>query len=1163
MSALEDALKHPANRPAPLVRWLASEVAPSADLSGLSDAGGVFCDLRQGMEEKDPSTSVSVGRNGGAVFRRHGADDAGLSAVQYVAQVLNVSKGEAAKLLIDRAGIVEEAPHKGQKRGKLRGAVKKEALAPTPAPIGLSEALEKLEKFGPLAPSDLAYRLRGLSPLLGDDGGEAAQEITRRGLWPAVSGGVLLAYKYTGTDPQKSGPQKRYPVPAHSEAGALFFSITGPDGKAWAVKFRNTDKALSAAQAAGQKLGRYAYTGKGAGRPAWCAGPMREDLPTLLIEGELNAAAVWAMLEAAGLGAAYNVQGVASAGGLPHVAHLREGSQVYIYADLGDKRGEGDKARSMWGELAHALGAQVFQIGQHETGEAGGLPANPFAYPLGEGQGFALNADACDALGHAPPNSMPQQWAQDLGSRLKLALEAAPRWLPDPKPAAQTKDQKKQAGGVLWVSDTDGFSSQYGKLEAVKKRWHDGEEEEDFTELLNFSALIVGQITQEDGTGEAPLLFEIEGRWPNGQPMRPARLLIPASEFAAMNWPSARWGASAIVASGQGKKDKAREGIQRLSAEAGITERTVYQFTGWQMTEGGPVYLSAGAAIGGAGAVSGLEVDLSAGERLKGYALPDPAQHGEEEKREAVRQSLALLELVGLDSVSVPVLGAVYRAPLGRANFAVWLTGETGRNKTALLALAMSHYGNRWNAEHLPEGWASSANGLEKSAFTVKDALFLIDDFKPSGSTTEVSRIHGAASRILAGAADGVGRGTMTADRKARAGLYPRGLVISSGETLPRGHSNRARAVIVDVTRKLIPDGNAAKSEAFYTAADLASEGVYALALASYVQALAGNLEALKVGSAIHKAHVREWAKVFTGPHGRTGRALAELSYGWACFLAFAVSLEAISEAHALTLWGRVVSALAYTSDGQAEHLHSEDPITRALSLTASLLSQGRVYLADLKTGEAPEDTQAAQVCGWQLHRYGEEEKLTPRVGAVKVGYYSKSGGDEWAHFDPEALHEQLQRAASGQGGGALPDKGTLWANMRDRLHPAGLMRCQQEGQRLRAFWKTSTPDGLRPLLLTLRLPFDLPAYGLAGTVGTMGTDTLQTPINTGFLPVPITLFSSKVLGTVGTDKDVFSSSPPEVVQSLRGLTEKAAPLTADPSPEEDQTEGLDLWGEV
>lgn len=1140
---------------------------PAPRLEG-SAREGVTCDMRPGSEEKDPSLSYKAGDRG-PVFRRFGADDFEGGAVAFL-ESAGIPKGDAARLLIEWAGLEDEKPagQKGKgRKGKARrgpqkgqGSPAKEEAGKDPARrapkhVGLSAALEKLAQFAPLTPEDLAYRLRGLRPLEDPaDPSEAAQEVTRRGLWPAVRSGTLRAYAL------EDGAR----LPAHSLPGALFFEVRGPDGAAWAVKFRNTDAALEAAEAkTGKRPTRYAYAGKGSGRPAWCARPMREDLPTVFVEGELNAAAVFVMLEAAGFGDAYNVQGVASVGALPHLAHLRAGSAVYVFADMGDKRGEGDSAREVWGTLCAHAGAAVFQLGQTRAGEA-----NPFAFQTALGD-WKTGADACDALGHVPPFSSPEAHAAYLGQKLRAALEEAKPYAPAPEAPADRASGEGKTGdgsGVLWVSDSDGFAVSGGKLCGVKLKRGEREDFEDFEELLNFSAFIAAEVTQEDGTGEPSKVFEIEGTRADGRPL--PRLSIPSGEFMGMGWPAAKWGAGAIVRSGNGKKDRAREGIQRLSEARGITERTVYQFTGWIDTPEGPAYLTAGAAIGARGAVEGLEVDLSAGQpsgRLEGYALPDPAKAEAEDLRAAVRASLDLLDLVGLDPVSVPVLGAVFRAPLGRADFVVWLSGETGRNKTAFLALAQAHYGAGWHGEHLPDGWNSSPNALEKAAFTVKDALFLIDDFKPAGGAGEVAKMHGAASRVLQGAADGAGRGTLTADRRARAGLYPRGLVMSSGESLPRGHSNRARAVIVDVTRPLIGK-DPAKSEGFYAAADRAASGVYALACAAYLQGLAGNLEALRVGSEAHRGHVRQWARVFEGAHGRTGRALAELSYGWACFLAFAVRLEAVTEAHALTLWGRVVDALAYTSEGQAEHLRGEDPVSRALSLTASLLAQGRVYLADLKSGEAPgPDPETALLCGWQTRpTYGDREGgegadgalLTLRPGAVKVGYYSKTGGDEWAHFDPDALHEQLQRAASGQAGAALPDAGALWANMRDRWHASGLMRCQVEGQRVRSFWKVSTPDGTRRQLLTLRLPFDLPGYGVAGTVGTAGTDGEEKTCDTGFLPVPITLFFKEGLGTVGTVKTAPASSSPDLPH--------AGPLEdLEDLPDLEDSADLEDWGEV
>ena len=112
MSALHDALLHPNNRPGPLVSWLAGMVNPSADLRGLEDGGGSFCDFRPGLEEENPSMSANVGGQG-AVFHRFGGDGLGVGATDYVASCLNIGKGEAARLLIERAGIMDTGPGDG------------------------------------------------------------------------------------------------------------------------------------------------------------------------------------------------------------------------------------------------------------------------------------------------------------------------------------------------------------------------------------------------------------------------------------------------------------------------------------------------------------------------------------------------------------------------------------------------------------------------------------------------------------------------------------------------------------------------------------------------------------------------------------------------------------------------------------------------------------------------------------------------------------------------------------------------------------------------------------------------------------------------------------------------------------------------------------------
>jgi hypothetical protein len=1068
VSTLQDALVHPANGPRPLVEWLASLVSPSADLSGLTEHGGVIRDFRAGLEENDPSLSVSRG-TAGTVVHRFGADGFQGGAVDFVVACLEVTKGEAARLLVERAGLVDTLSGRGEGNPFISWKpIGKKA-------VGLDKARASLAKLTPLPEDKGRVALRGWVRLEAGEHSPEALELARRGLTPALASGLLIAYRWTGEVGSGDGPKKRIALPRHILPGALAFEVVGPDGMPWAIKARNPgDKA--ALQAVGAQ--RYVYVTAGQSTPAFC-GPGQRDAERshLIVEGELNAVACVAMLDAAGVGEAWAIQGVASASALPHVSHIPAGARVYLYAD---PDAEGEKARTRWGEVLAAQGTQVFQLAQEGSGQA-----SPFAVKLAADGAYLVGADACDASapGHMPAGHTPDTYMRYRGHLLTEALAKARPWFPTSSGDKERAEDGKGHGDV-WLSKRSGYGMRNGKLCALSlKKNDDGEEYEAVEVLAEFTATITAEVEQEDGTDEAGRVFEITGTRPDGRPMNPARVTVTAAEFAAMTWPVTKWGAAAIVHAGQGKKDKARAAIQLLSQAKGVAERTVYQHIGWiAHPEHGPLYLTAGSVIGKDGAVEGVDVEL--GGRLREYALPEPPDGAT--LRQAVMASLELLRLAPA-SVAVPVLGAVYRAPLGQMDAALWLTGETGRNKTAFLGLAQSHYGAGWNRRYLPDGWNSTANALERAAFVVKDAVFLIDDFKPAGNTSDTARAYANVARILQGVADGQGRGTLTADRRARQGLYPRGLVASSAETLPRGHSNRARTVVVEVTEPLIGKDRD-MSALYYAAEDRAADGVYAQALAGYVRFLAGCLERLRVGSPAHKEHVRRVAPHFEGEHGRTGVAAAELSYGWRVFLSFAVVSGGMTSTEARRLWNEVVLALRNTASGQATHLASEDPVTRATAILSGLLAQGRVYVEDLEKGGPPD--LHADLLGWEWEPGLEEREGRWKIksGAMRLGWWSRSGGDEWMHLLPDALHEQLQAVATRQGT-TLPDASTLWANMRDRYHPAGLMRCEEEktSGRIRPFYKV-TVSGLRQRLLTFRCPLDLDTYS-SGTMGTLGTD--------------------------------------------------------------------------
>jgi hypothetical protein len=117
------------------------------------------------------------------------------------------------------------------------------------------------------------------------------------------------------------------------------------------------------------------------------------------------------------------------------------------------------------------------------------------------------------------------------------------------------------------------------------------------TPLSNFTARIVGDITEDDGV-EQHRLFEIEATCNR----RTVRFTIGAQSFTSMNWPTEYLGSDAVVLPGLGTRDHVRAAIQLLSTDK--ANQRIYSHTGWRRLEDGKwVYLHGGGAIGETGEV--------------------------------------------------------------------------------------------------------------------------------------------------------------------------------------------------------------------------------------------------------------------------------------------------------------------------------------------------------------------------------------------------------------------------------------------------------------------------------------------------------------------------------------------------------------------------------
>lgn len=536
-------------------------------------------------------------------------------------------------------------------------------------------------------------------------------------------------------------------------------------------------------------------------------------------------------------------------------------------------------------------------------------------------------------------------------------------------------------------------------------------------QLTNFTARIIGDVVEDDGA-EQWRRFEIEAEL-NG---RRSVFAVPAERFSGMGWPTEYLGAAAILAPGFGLKDHARVAIQMVSGD--IPRRHVYAHTGWRNIGGEWVYLHAGGPIGPNGPLSGIEVSLGEG-RLADYSLPAPPS-GDELVR-AIRASLRFLELAPL-AIIVPLLAAIYRAPLGEAlagDLSLALVGPTGTQKTELTAMAQAHYGAAFNGRRLPANWTSTENALEKQAFATKDALLVVDDFAPAGTTYDVARLHRTADRLLRAQGNRSGRGRMRSDTTLRAEYHPRGFIVSSGEDVPRGQSLRSRMLVLEVSPGDVDLGTLTEMQ------QAAAQGLLASSMSGYLLWLAQRMAGLKEGLPERHRELRTEA-MGAGTHARTPDAVASLGLGLRKFLDFATQSGAITSARAEGLWTEGWKALMEAAEAQAEHQSGEEPTQQFLELLASAIVAGEAHVASSETGGEPQN---AERWGWRPRDFGTDEyepaAVQPR--GRRIGWLHK---DASLLLEPGAAFAAAQRMAREQGTGLSIGQRTLWK----RMHEKGLL---------------------------------------------------------------------------------------------------------------------------
>jgi hypothetical protein len=468
-----------------------------------------------------------------------------------------------------------------------------------------------------------------------------------------------------------------------------------------------------------------------------------------------------------------------------------------------------------------------------------------------------------------------------------------------------------------------------------------------------------------------------------------------------------------------GTRDHLRAAVQTLSGH--VPRSTVYGHLGWREIAGKWFYLHATGAVGAVGTVPG-EIMVAPPDALAGFILPDPP--AAVELPAAVRASLAVLDLAP-DRVTAPVLGAVYRSVLGDSDFSAHLAGATGVGKTEVAALAQQHYGVGLDARHLPGSWSSTANSLEALAFAAKDALLVVDDFAPGGGVNSVARMHQEADRLFRGQGNRSGRGRLRPDGTLRPAKPPRGLVLSTGEDVPRGQSCRSRIWVVEVGA-----GDVDWEKLTACQAD-ARMGLYAAALAGYLRWLAPHYGGIRRDLPAKVAKLRDDLRTEgQHAHARTPTIAADLLLGWVVWLHFAVEVGAITDAQRADLYDRVRTALLENANGQQEHVRDAEPAKHFVRLIAACLASGRAHLA-ARNGTAPQQTGR---WGWRQEYVGSVE--TWRAQGERIGWVDvvdAKDGHQHVYLEPDAAYAAAQEFAREQGESLSVTSQTLWKRLREQ----------------------------------------------------------------------------------------------------------------------------------
>lgn len=518
--------------------------------------------------------------------------------------------------------------------------------------------------------------------------------------------------------------------------------------------------------------------------------------------------------------------------------------------------------------------------------------------------------------------------------------------------------------------------------------------------LTNFSFRITRAITKDDGAN-AVQFFEVEGkRWTKDR-VETKRATIPASEYQNMQWIITAFGPEYVIFAGGPTRDKVRQCGQHLSDRIGIARVRVKQHTGYEVIDGVRCYITRGGGITGDSLRTDVETDLEG--ILSAFNLPAPVR-GRTLRDDALAE-LRILDLAP-DEVSGPLFAAQPLAlcsEFSPIDVVLMLVGPTGTGKSEAAMIAASHGGDfdRHNAISA----ASTANAIGLLSFRTKNALLVVDDFAPDGNAAQQDRSQGTIQSVIRQGGNVSGKSRMRRDGSLQQEFYSRGMILLTGEDLPRGHSINGRLFGIEIGPGSI------RFDVLTELQEARKRRAFARVNASIISWKIRNWDAVRETYLeqveIHERRFRQLPLA----HTRHAHAMAMLTASAGIWLDGLVELDAITKDEADAAWERVSRGIEKAGLAQSEAVRAVDPCQQFLRLVGSAIGAGDAHLSDPEDNGPPN---SATVLGWTMQMIRTRDGLEPdfRTRGPRIGWIDDRG----IFLLPDAALNAAQQLGRSQG---------------------------------------------------------------------------------------------------------------------------------------------------